>query len=267
MTTSLRSRSTSHLLGFMLASEGAVFGIAALAHTGVLLPGYAFPDAAIPESVIGIVLVLGAGLTWLLPDRARPIAIGAQAFALVGTLIGAYVSVIGIGPSTVPDRVFHVGMLAVLFSGLVIAVRGGVRGPGSARLAAIGVVQMLIRASGLLQLALGIAFWTGTLLVAVPFHIFNGLIFSILLEAQAGLAFRSGVSRRLVVLSVAWGLLLPAFGFTQTQILPGDWHWLVRVVHLAIGVAAMAFAERLARDARSRYAMRRQGSRANTGAP
>ena len=35
-------------------------------------------------------------------------------------------------------------------------------------------------------------------------------------------------------------------GMTQQAILPGDLHWIVRVMHLVIGLAAMPIAERLA---------------------
>ena len=89
-------------------------------------------------------------------------------------------------------------------------------------------LQWVIRLSWLGQLALGLAFWTGNLLALVPVHMLNGLLFSLLFEAQAGLAAWAGVSWRLVLLSVAWGLLVPGLGVTQTALLPGDLHWLVR---------------------------------------
>ncbi|MGH2351969.1 MAG: hypothetical protein ACRDI2_02720 [Chloroflexota bacterium] len=234
-----------------LLLEGASFILAGLAHFGVLVEGYQDPGAATAESVIGIVLLAGFALTWVLPARTGAIGVATQGFALIGTLIGVYVGVIGVGPSTVPDVVFHVAILLALLWGLVVAVRAD-RPDEAVRLTLLTVAHTLIRGTGLLQLALGLAFWTGTLLVALPFHIFNGLLFVLLLEIQAALAAFAGAAWRLVALVVAWGFFVPVLGMTQSQILPGDWHWLVQVAHLAVGVVAMGLAEQVARAGKAR---------------
>jgi hypothetical protein len=49
-----------------------------------------------------------------------------------------------------------------------------------------------------------------------------------------------------------WGLVVSVFGMTQTQILPGDFHWIVQVSHLAVGLVALVVAEWLARAAQVR---------------
>ena len=238
-----------------LLLEGASFIVAGLIHRGVLVDGYQDAGAAVAETVIGAVLLAAFGLTWVWPARTRPIGLAAQAFALVGTLIGTYLSVIGVGPHTVPDVVYHIAILLALIWGLVVAARAPADGAGSgeaARVAAVTVVQLLARATGLLQLALGLAFWAGALLIALPFHMFNGVLFVLLLEAQAGLAACAGASWRLVLLAAAWGPFVVALGFQQGGILPGEWHWLVRVAHLAVGLVAMGLAERLALAAKAR---------------
>jgi len=117
-------------------------------------------------------------------------------------------------------------------------------------------LQWVIRLSWLAQLALGLAFWTGNLLTLVPVHMLNGLLFSLLFVAQAGLAASTGVSWRLVLLSVAWGLFVPVFGITQVQILPGAFHWVVQVAHLLLALVAIALAESLAGGAQARLAER-----------
>jgi hypothetical protein len=235
-----------------LLVEGIGFVLAGLVHFGVLASGYEDSGAAVPESVIGAVLLAGLALTWALPARTRGIGIAVQAFALLGTLVGAYLSVIGIGPDTVPDVVFHFAMLIALIAGLVVATRGGRPRGETARTTAVAVVQTLIRAIGVLQLALGLAFWTGTLLVAVPFHMLAGMLFVVLLWAQAGLAAWAGASWRLAAGAVVWGVVVVALGMTQTQLLPGDWHWIVEVAHLLVGLAAIGLGERLAAAAKSR---------------
>jgi hypothetical protein len=107
---------------FMLI-EGISFVLAGLVHFGVIMDGYAHRQAAIAESTIAVVLLVGWGLTWAWPARTRLIGIAAQAFALLGTLVGAFTIAIGVGPRTVPDIAYHIAILVVLASGLVIAVR------------------------------------------------------------------------------------------------------------------------------------------------
>jgi hypothetical protein len=114
----------------------------------------------------------------------------------------------------------------------------------------------VIRLSWLVQLVLGLAFWTGNLLALVPAHMLNGLLFTLLFEAEAGLAAWTRVSWRLVLLSVAWGLLVPGLGVTQAALLPGDLHWLIQVAHLLVGLVAIDLAQRLARGAQTGLAVR-----------
>jgi hypothetical protein len=112
-------------------------------------------------------------------------------------------------------------------------------------------LEWAIRITGVAQLVLGLAFWTGNLATLIPAHRLNRLLFVVLLEAQAALAASAGASGRLVILSVAWGLFVPAFGMQQLQILPGEFHWIVQVAHLLVGGVAIALAERLARGAQA----------------
>jgi len=42
---------------------------------------------------------------------------------LLGTLVGIFTIAIGVGPRTVPDIVYHVTIVIVLVSGLVVAAR------------------------------------------------------------------------------------------------------------------------------------------------
>lgn len=107
----------------LLAIEAAAFAAAALVHTGVVVDGFTDPAAATAESVIGLVLAVGAVLAWTRPDWTRIVALAAQGFALAGSLIGLYLAVRGVGPNTVPDLVFHVGIVATLMYGTVAAWR------------------------------------------------------------------------------------------------------------------------------------------------
>jgi len=103
--------------------EGFAFIIASLIHFGVLMHGYEHFWAGRAEGVIGVALLIGYVLTWILPERTRGVGTTVQAFALLGTGIGIYTIAIGIGPRTIPDITFHVGIVIALISGLVVSAR------------------------------------------------------------------------------------------------------------------------------------------------
>lgn len=42
----------------------------------------------------------------------------AQIFALLGTMVGVFTMIAGVGPQTAPDAAFHIGVLAFLAWGL-----------------------------------------------------------------------------------------------------------------------------------------------------
>lgn len=107
------------------------------------------------------------------------------------------------------------------------------------------VAQWLVRVTGLIQIVLGLLFWTGNQLTLVPVHILVGVILVLSLWTLAFAAARSGVEPGLVVVASLWGLLVVALGLTQSQILTGGAHWLIQVLHLLVGVAAIAQGEAL----------------------
>jgi hypothetical protein len=100
----------------------------------------------------------------------------------------------------------------------------------------------IVRVSGTLQLVLGILFWTGHASGYLPLHIINGILIVLTLWTVAALALAARTRRGLAVFGVLWGLALPAFGLGQATLLVGPMHWIVRVVHLLMGLAAMGVA-------------------------
>jgi hypothetical protein len=73
--------------------------------------------------VIALALLLGLVLSRTRPASARTAELVAQGFALLGTLVGILTIAIGVGPRTPPDLAYHVGIVAVLVWGLVVAAR------------------------------------------------------------------------------------------------------------------------------------------------
>lgn len=114
-----------------LSVEAAGFWAAALVHAGVLASGYQHREAAIAESVIGAVLAVGLLAATLRPASSRTVALAAQAFALVGTCVGIFTIVIGIGPQTRFDVALHAGFVTLLIAGLAVVARER-RAPGAA---------------------------------------------------------------------------------------------------------------------------------------
>jgi hypothetical protein len=111
---------------------------------------------------------------------------------------------------------------------------------------AVGAVRLLIRIVFVIQLLLGVALWTGRFDSVRPLHIALGVAIVLGLWTQAVFGWRAGAPPAQVAVAIAWGALTPIFGLTQEQIASGGLHWVVQVIHLAVGVAAVAQAEALA---------------------
>lgn len=107
----------------LLLLQAAAFIAAALVHFGVLVGGYAHLKAGIAESVIGTVLLAGLVGTSLWSAAAHETAIAVQSFALLGTAVGLFTIAIGVGPRSLFDLVFHVGIVIALVSGLVVTIK------------------------------------------------------------------------------------------------------------------------------------------------
>jgi len=106
-----------------LLFEAASFVAASLIHAGVFVSGYEHGKARIAESVIAIVLFAAASWTWIRPLSARTAGLAGQGFALFATLVGILTIVVGVGPRTMPDILYHAGIVVVLIGGLITAKR------------------------------------------------------------------------------------------------------------------------------------------------
>ncbi len=110
--------------------------------------------------------------------------------------------------------------------------------------------QIVARVIAVVQLALGILFWTGHADQLVPVHIAVGLLLAVDLWAAVVLGLRSGAPAGLALLAVVWSVGMPVFGLLQTNLLPGNAHMAVEILHLAVGLAAVGLVEALARSGR-----------------
>lgn len=104
------------------------------------------------------------------------------------------------------------------------------------------ISQLTVRGVGLLALILGLLFFGGDARGLIPVHMLLGLIVVIalvVLSVAAIMARRVGLG---VVGIVVAGLLL-VVGMGQGQMLPGDSHWIVQVIHILLGMGAIGYGE------------------------
>lgn len=107
------------------------------------------------------------------------------------------------------------------------------------------VTQMLLRLCFLVLLVLGILVWTGHAKNLVNLHMAIGSIFVLGLWLLALLGANAKVGVGLVVNAAIGGFIVLGLGMTQRAVMTGDMHWLVRVVHLLVGVAALGISEQI----------------------
>jgi len=107
------------------------------------------------------------------------------------------------------------------------------------------ILLVFMRAAMAVQVIVGIGFWTGHWTSLVNVHMAIGSLFVISLWVISGIAGAHGRPGRVVAFGFVWGVVVLALGMTQQSILVGDLHWIVRVLHLVVGIAAMPIAERL----------------------
>jgi hypothetical protein len=108
---------------------------------------------------------------------------------------------------------------------------------------------MLLRVLAAVQVAVGIGFWAGHWFSLRGLHTGIGTLFVLTLWMIAALAIAAKQATGLAIVAIVWGVAIAGVGAAQQGLLIGDAHWIVRVLHLAMAIAAMPMAERLARPA------------------
>lgn len=129
---------------------------------------------------------------------------------------------------------------------------------------AVRLISLIARVALMVTLGLGLVYWIAqllvwswllVLLVQIGFpniHEWFGIIGVLGLLILGGMAVWTGRSRLLGAGGIIYAFLVPAFGVTQTQILMGDLHWLIRAAHLLVGVGAMLLILRIEKRLRQR---------------
>jgi hypothetical protein len=110
----------------------------------------------------------------------------------------------------------------------------------------VTIARGLVRAAFIVQIVLGVIFWTGNALGLKNLHMLIGFILVLSLETIVVAAARRGVEVSLVILAGVWGVVTVLLGLTQESILVGSAHWVIRVLHLLVGIGAIGLSEALA---------------------
>lgn len=113
-------------------------------------------------------------------------------------------------------------------------------------------MAVIVRATGGFQIVVGVLFWIGFLRQLVPLHMLVGLIFVVALWILAARALRA--ARGFAAFVLVWGVFVLVFGMIQRGLLTGPAHWVIDVLHLLVGAAAMGFGDMLAKRMRMRAA-------------
>lgn len=110
----------------------------------------------------------------------------------------------------------------------------------------VRIAVNVLRASVLLALILGILFWTGNATSLVLVHMGLGIL-AVLSLWTLGVAIASTKGGTGLALGAfVWGILVAALGLTQGTLLAGSTHWVIQVLHLLVGLAAIGLGEMIA---------------------
>ena len=107
------------------------------------------------------------------------------------------------------------------------------------------ILFLLLQILATIQLVVGIAMWTGRWYSFRGMHMAVGIVFVLILWTIAVMALLKRQRTGVALFALLWGIVVVALGMTQQSILPGDLHWIVRVLHVVVGVASMPIAAML----------------------
>ncbi|GHO43417.1 hypothetical protein [Ktedonospora formicarum] len=105
---------------------------------------------------------------------------------------------------------------------------------------------MVVRLAVLVEIILGIFYWTGNYIVRTDVHQLIGVIAVLGLWVIAGvLATSKPGNTGLAIGAAIYGIIVIAFGIMQTSLLVGPAHDVIRTIHLLLGLGVIGFAEML----------------------
>jgi hypothetical protein len=107
-------------------------------------------------------------------------------------------------------------------------------------------VQMAIRIAFVFQLIMGVLLWTGNFDQVRSFHIALGVVIILGLLVFVVLGARARVRAGLLAAAAVLCVVVPLLGLTQEALVSSGPHWIIQVVHVVLGFAAVGSAEAIA---------------------
>lgn len=103
---------------------------------------------------------------------------------------------------------------------------------------AVQITRWVASIIGLGALLLGLAFWLFQINLLNVHMLFGFIVTLSLLGLGIAMLFSRGL-RLLGIISIIYAPILPIFGMTQSGLLIGDLHWLIRIAHMLVGIGAL----------------------------
>jgi len=101
----------------------------------------------------------------------------------------------------------------------------------------IRISSVVLSLAGLLALILGVLFWTGVALNLMQIHMLLGLLaVGALLVIGIGQAFSKGGSWIIAAGALVVGAAMIMIGMMQASLMVGEFHWIIQVIHLVLGL-------------------------------
>lgn len=102
---------------------------------------------------------------------------------------------------------------------------------------AIRIASAVLTLAGLLALISGVLVWTRTALNVMALHMLLGfLAVGALWVIGVAQAFAAGRSWVIAAGALIVGAVMIVLGMMQSTLLPGEFHWIIQVIHLALGL-------------------------------
>jgi hypothetical protein len=104
----------------------------------------------------------------------------------------------------------------------------------------IQISSIVLRVCGVLALILGLLLWNGSALNLIPVHMLLGVLVVLSLWIiGVGQFFSRNGSWIITICALAVGVLVIIVGITQSSLMVGSFHWVIKVLHLLLGMLAV----------------------------
>jgi hypothetical protein len=104
----------------------------------------------------------------------------------------------------------------------------------------IRIGSVVLSLSGVLALILGLLLWSHRAPNLMPLHMLLGLlVVGTLWVLAIGQAFANGGSWLIAACAIIIGALVLVLGMNQSSLMVGEFHWIIQVIHLLLGLAAI----------------------------